>query len=74
MALTHFVSAGCGLWEQGSWDSLVSVWTRASGAAGVQTHTMGPPKGGHYVRSEASGPPRGADTMYGRPCSVRGDA
>ena len=59
MALTDCVSASCGLWEQRSWKglvSVVSVWTRVSGAAGVQTHTIGPPEGGHYVRAPLLSP------------------
>ena len=59
MALTDCVSAGCQLWEAGAGIYLVflvSVWTRVSGAAGVQTHTMGPPKGGHYVRAPLLSP------------------
>ena len=47
------------------WESLVSVasvWTRASGAAGVPTHTMGPPKGAlsqfEWVSTEAVPPLR----------------
>ena len=59
MALTDCLSAGCGLWKAGAGKTLafvVSVRTRASGAAGVQTHTRGPPKGGHYVRAPLLSP------------------